>query len=154
MTSATGAAIQAAIRDALRGVSVAGCFVYGSVARGCSTAASDLDTFVLLPRDLPQHSRDRLRTLFVELQRGLGLPPDLTYPVELFTIDTAWRALIHIERCLDGGTFGDLAKDGDEREVLRALSGAQLVVVHSEALAELTAEAHRINELVTGEARA
>jgi predicted nucleotidyltransferase len=108
---------------------VAGAFVYGSVARGTATSASDIDVFVLLERPLNPTTTASLRKAFADLQLRLGYQPDLEYPVELFTIEAARHALVvH-------------APDEDQREVRRALTDTKIVIVASTRLDELILQA-------------
>ena len=104
---------------------VAGAFIYGSVARGTATSASDIDVFVLLEHPLDPATTAYLRSAFVELQLRLGYQPDLEYPVELFTIEAARNALLAH------------AADEDQREVRRALTDTKTVIVASAQLDEL-----------------
>lgn len=125
-------------------------FVYGSVAAGRARPTSDVDTFVLLAQPMAAHAEQQLRSGFVELQERLGYTPDITYPVELFTVQQSQAALAGGEvsraiqqACSQGKVSSDLA-DSDAVEVLRALLGARLTVRASAQLDELTVRANQV----------
>lgn len=134
-----------AIGRALDGIDVVAAFVYGSVAAGTAGPGSDVDTFVLLAADPGEH-RPRLRAAFHELQERLGCTPDPEYPVELFAVAAATAALDAVERALAAGTAGALDPTGDEREVVRALTGPRLVLRGAPELDLLTERAERLAE--------
>lgn len=82
--------IEARLQTALAAQSdVVAAYLFGSVARGTATPASDVDVAVLLTAD-PPRTVDGLRLgLEGELERGLGLP------VQLVVLNRAPCDLIH-----------------------------------------------------------
>jgi predicted nucleotidyltransferase len=147
MPRATLAALGYAIASALDGEPVAAAFVYGSVASGTDRVDSDVDTFVLLSEDVGD-GRSRIRAEFTQLQRRLGYIPDADHPVELFTTADAAAALDAAERAVRDGTFDRLRIDGDEREVLHALTDSRLLLLGGAALDQLSARAERLAALI------
>lgn len=125
-------------------------FVYGSVATGRAGPTSDVDTFVLLARPLPDEAVRELRTSFVDLQKQLGYVPDTDYPVELFTMEQVHTALTgtEVERAVEQSRSQEELDTGlaesDGVEILRALLGARLTVRPSPRLDELTALAGQV----------
>ncbi len=140
MARATPAELGYAIGRALDGTDVVAVLVYGSVATGTDGPGSDVDTFVLLAADPGEH-RPRLRAGFHRLQERLGWTPDPQYPVELFSTAAAGAALDGLAGALAAGTSDRLDPVGDEREVLRALTGPRLVLLGGPELDRLTARA-------------
>jgi predicted nucleotidyltransferase len=124
-------------------------FVYGSVATGEAGPTSDMDTFVLLAQPLPAVALQQLRSGFVDLQERLGYCPDVTFPIELFTVQQSRSALAGreveqaIQLACSSGTLSTDLLDSDGVEVLRALLGTRLTVRASAQLDELTAYANQ-----------
>lgn len=147
MPRGTLAALGYAIARALEAEPVAAVFVYGSVAAGTDSVGSDVDTFVLLSEDVGDRA-SRIRTEFVHLQRRLGYTPDLDHPVELFSTADATAALDAVERAVRERSFDRLPIDGDEREVLHALTDARLPLHGGDDLDCLIARAERLAALM------
>lgn len=132
------------------GQDLAGCFVYGSVAAGTATSSSDVDCFVLTSHALPAPRRALVDRRFIEVQRCLGFAPDLSYPIEVFSVERSWQALrsVRVQTMLDAAgrdqPISAEAAESDDVEVLRALVNTHLPIVPTEALEALMAEAGRI----------
>lgn len=137
-----------AVMQALDGIAVSAVFIYGSVALGTDHAGSDLDTFILLTDDIEARRRRQVRADFCELQVSLGYQPDTKHPVELFSVGAAAAALDIVEVVAIAGSLAALPINGDEREVLGALSGPRLLVWGGYDLDRLTARAMRLARLV------
>jgi predicted nucleotidyltransferase len=118
-------------------------FVYGSVATGRATAASDIDCFVVMRERLTRRSALPLRGGFAELQRRLGYTPDPEYPLELFTVGECYAATAGaaVARALDRyeqtGVVEPAWRDCDELEIVRALTGPRLSLVGEPVLVRL-----------------
>jgi len=126
-------------------------FVYGSVARGTATPASDIDTFLLVRSELDAAQRDGLDAAFTRLQHEFGCRPDPDHPVEIFAVGTCERALAgplvlrSVDTAARGGTLDQPTHDSDDLELLRALLDSRLPVIESLVLDSLTAIArHRV----------
>jgi len=147
MTRETLAALGYATARALAAEPVAAVFVYGSVAIGTDRVGSDVDTFVLLSEDVGERRRG-IRAEFARLQRRLGYTPDAEHPVELFTSADAAGALDDAERAIRDGRLDRLTAEGDEREVLHALTDSRLLLLGGDSLDSLTARAERLAALI------
>lgn len=139
-----------AVTQGMDGIAVSAVFIYGSVALGADHAGSDLDTFVLLSDDIDARKRRQVRANFCELQVRLGYQPDTKHPVELFSVDAATAALNIVEVAAIDGSLAALPVNGDEREVLIALSGPRLLLWGGHHLDRLTARAMRLAWLASG----
>lgn len=128
-------------------------FVYGSVATGRATAASDIDCFVVLRERLTRRSALPLRHDFAELQRRLGYTPDPEYPLELFTIDECHAATAGatvacaLDRYEQTGVVEPAWRECDDLEIVRALTGPRLPLAGEHVLVRL---ADRACGAVTG----
>lgn len=126
----------------LRGLLVA-AFVYGSVATGRATAASDIDCFVMLRERLTRRSALPLRRGFAELQRRLGYTPDPEYPLELFTVGECYTATAGaavacaLDRYERTGVVEPAWRDCDDLEIVRALTGPRLPLAGEHVLVRL-----------------
>jgi len=152
MARGTPAALGYAIARALDAEPVAAVFVYGSVAMNTDGTESDVDTFVLLSEDVGERRR-RIQVAFYRLQQRLGYIPDPDHPVELFCTDDAAAALDVVERAVQSGSLDQLPVEGDEREVLRALTQPRLLLHGGIDLDRLTDRAVRIADLIRTEMR-
>jgi Nucleotidyltransferase domain len=103
----------------LKGAPVAAAFIYGSVAHGTATPDSDIDVFVVLEHDLPDHQVAELRSRFHDVQLSLGYTPDPQFPVEIFSVAAIRNALAVVE------------PDEDQQEIRRALMGKRIMLTGS-----------------------
>jgi predicted nucleotidyltransferase len=144
MNSFTRAAFGLAVARTLRHIPVVAVFVYGSVAAGVDHVGSDIDTFVLTPTEIADRHRLRVRADFHRLQKGLGYRPDPEFPVEVFGVTAVDAVLDTLDKAVAGGTFAALSEDGDEREILRALTGTRWVLQPGADLDRLTTRAQQL----------
>jgi len=136
----------AAALDELLGPGLEAAFVYGSVATGRATAASDVDCLVVARGPITVGLRAEMRERFRALQLHLGYTPDLEHPVELFSLQRCREALAGglVERALHAAARGAVTRDvtdGDDLEIVRSLVDHRFVVRSSPALDELSREA-------------
>ncbi|HEV2637219.1 MAG TPA: nucleotidyltransferase domain-containing protein [Actinocrinis sp.] len=121
-------------------------FIYGSVAAGMATPASDIDCVIFTTRNLGHGHQSRIRADFATLQQRLGYTPDLSYPIETFTVDQCQRSLASRETLLQvlalsaPGAENNFLQS-DDAEILRALLGRRLTVRPSPHLDDLTLRA-------------
>jgi predicted nucleotidyltransferase len=150
MNSFARAAFGLAVAQALRQIPVVAVFVYGSVAADIDHVGSDIDTFVLTQTEIADRCRLRIRADFHQLQQRLGYRPDPEFPVEVFSVAAVDAVLDTLDNAITGGTFAALPEDGDEREILRALTDTRWVLQPSADLDRLTTRAqHLTSRLVT-----
>jgi hypothetical protein len=124
-------------------------FVYGSVARGAATTASDIDTFLITRNEPPVLLRKKLDDAFIRLNTEFGYRSDPGYPVEIFSVGTCEHALAGplVLRAIDTaareGTLDRQTHDSDDLEILRALLDQRILVINSPILESLTAIARQ-----------
>jgi predicted nucleotidyltransferase len=126
---------------------VEAAIVYGSVARGTATAASDVDLLVLTTEPVTAQVAARLRQSVRELQLRLGYQPDAHHVVELFAVRACVEALTGplvlraVYQAATGREIDRLTLDSDDLEVLRALLDQHLTVLASPVLEGLVGQA-------------
>lgn len=146
----TGPAPSEVVVEAVRGLlarfdHIEGALVYGSVARGTATAASDVDLLVLTTEPVAPQVSVRLRQSVHDLQLRLGYQPDPEHVVEVFAVPACVDALTGplvlraAQQAAAGREIDRLTLDSDDLEILRALLDRHLIVVASPVLDGLVA---------------
>jgi predicted nucleotidyltransferase len=71
-------------------------FVFGSVAKGCASRQSDIDTMVRLDRMSAEQIKDYLHSLD-QYHRNTGMTADVIYPAEIITREFLEEALADLD---------------------------------------------------------
>lgn len=138
---ASGEVVAQAARELLNQFDqVEAAFVYGSVARGTATAASDVDLLVLTTAQVAPQVRVQLRQSTHKLQLQLGYQPDPEHTVEVFAVPACVDALTGplvlraVQQAATSREIDRLTLDSDDLEILRALLDRHLIVLDSPLL--------------------
>lgn len=121
-------------------------FIYGSVAAGTATPASDIDCVILTTDEVSHDLQMQISAGFIGLQQRLGYTPDLLFPIELFTVEQCRETLGSRETRLRVLSLSSTASEtnfliSDGAEILRALLSRRVTVWPSPNLDELTLRA-------------